>query len=354
MIRNIISLALITGLLILFTGCPYGYKYDEGRFPTDPVNFTAVNSIFDDYNSTSPVIESEFYLYFSSNRNSFGEEFDIVGDHFHLLWDKDEGSLTINNQPSSWQDYEYTDSLFSRINTGYNEFGPVSVPFYLYSDSGSVIYIDMIAYSNDETGNQDLKIAWFFGDGINAPLGEGVCEGPEPVLFLNSNANDAYLSFYGPAFLWNEHGVDPSRISELIFCSDRTGNFDIYQTPVPAYSFLLDFLQKDTVVDIIPVEIMNSSFQDKCPYTNGDLLVFTSDRPGGFGGFDLYYSIRNGSAWSEPANFGEKINTEYDEYRPIVLMYYEFVNDLMLFSSNRPGGKGGYDLYYVGISKMIN
>ena len=28
---------------------------------------------------------------------------------------------------------------------------------------------------------------------------------------------------------------------------------------------------------------------------------------------------------------------------------YEFNNDFMIFSSNRPGGLGGFDLYYVGI-----
>jgi hypothetical protein len=35
------------------------------------------------------------------------------------------------------------------------------------------------------------------------------------------------------------------------------------------------------------------------------------------------------------------------------MMFYEYQNDLMLFSSDRPGGKGGYDLYYVGIAGMI-
>jgi hypothetical protein len=28
-----------------------------------------------------------------------------------------------------------------------------------------------------------------------------------------------------------------------------------------------------------------------------------------------------------------------------------FINDLMIFSSNRPGGKGGFDLYYAGIPR---
>jgi hypothetical protein len=81
------------------------------------------------------------------------------------------------------------------------------------------------------------------------------------------------------------------------------------------------------------------------------MMVFVSDRPGGFGGFDLYYSTFDGSAWSDPVNFGEKINTEYDEYRPIILETDRrfFMNDFMIFSSNRPGGMGGFDLYYAGL-----
>ena len=52
-------------------------------------------------------------------------------------------------------------------------------------------------------------------------------------------------------------------------------------------------------------------------------MVFTSNRQGGFGGFDLWYSIFDGTEWSEPKNFGERINTEYDEYRPFCFGCYK-------------------------------
>ena len=64
------------------------------------------------------------------------------------------------------------------------------------------------------------------------------------------------------------------------------------------------------------------------------------------------YSNNKDGKWSEPVNFGEKINTSSDEYRPIVKPQWDFINDLMIFSSNRPGGKGGFDLYFVGIGKI--
>ncbi|MEB2785365.1 hypothetical protein [Algoriphagus persicinus] len=88
------------------------------------------------------------------------------------------------------------------------------------------------------------------------------------------------------------------------------------------------------------------------PFVYADLLVFSSDRPGGFGGYDLYYSHKTGDGWSEPVNFGPKINSEFDEFRPIVSDSWEFSNQVMIFSSNRPGGLGGFDLYFVGIPKF--
>lgn len=88
------------------------------------------------------------------------------------------------------------------------------------------------------------------------------------------------------------------------------------------------------------------------PFVYGDLLVFSSDRPGGFGGYDLYYSQKTANGWTVPINFGPKINSEFDEYRPVVSEQPEFSNRLMIFSSNRPGGLGGFDLYFVGIPKF--
>jgi hypothetical protein len=358
MIKQLAGFFIVAGLLLLLTGCPYyGYKYDEGHFPYDPINFEDVNSEYDDYNSTAPFIESESYLYFSSNRNSNGANFDIVGSNFRIYWDKNDGKLTVDDKPHSWKNYDYTDSLFSLMNTSYDEYGPYSLPLQVWH-SNSYYYTDLIIFSNDEPGNQDLKFVYFHGSGDNPAPSDGTFHGPHPISFLNTGSDDAYLTFYGQGFIiyqyygW-DYGWEPLKISELLFCSDRNGNFDIFQAAVPSYSSLIDFLSDSTGSPVSPVTILNSDADDKCPYVAGELLVFASNRPGGFGGYDLYYSQRDGDTWSEPVNFGQRVNSEFDEYRPIIISKYEFDNDMMIFSSNRPGGKGGYDLYYAGIAKMI-
>jgi len=47
-------------------------------------------------------------------------------------------------------------------------------------------------------------------------------------------------------------------------------------------------------------------------------MIFTSDRPGGRGGSDLYVSNRRGDHWSTPVNLGEPVNSMADEFAPCV------------------------------------
>jgi len=161
---------------------------------------------------------------------------------------------------------------------------------------------------------------------------------PKPVTFLNSGKDDAYPCL-------NQDS------SSIYFCSNRSGNFDIYKVDLDPTKNLLSNLSDTSFRMVTKDANLSSTYDDKCPYIMGNLMVFASNRPGGFGGYDLYYSTFSNGQWSAPVNFGNKINTQYDEYRPIISSVWEFDNNFMLFSSNRPGGKGGFDLYYVGVKK---
>jgi hypothetical protein len=74
----------------------------------------------------------------------------------------------------------------------------------------------------------------------------------------------------------------------------------------------------------------------------GDEIYFTSDRPGGFGGRDLYRIRRlpNGE-WSLPLNLGPQVNTPYDEDAPFV--HSDGVT--LFFSSNGHNTMGGFDIF---------
>ena len=71
------------------------------------------------------------------------------------------------------------------------------------------------------------------------------------------------------------------------------------------------------------------------------ILYFVSDRPGGFGGMDIWYSLVKEGAATEPVNLGPQVNTADDEMTP----FYDQRNGILYFSSDRDGGKGGFDIY---------
>jgi outer membrane protein OmpA-like peptidoglycan-associated protein len=75
---------------------------------------------------------------------------------------------------------------------------------------------------------------------------------------------------------------------------------------------------------------------------NGRMLFFSSNRPGGQGGKDLWYSIKDESGkWREPVNLGEEINTSGDEMSPFI----HFDGKTLYFASNGRPGMGGFDIY---------
>jgi len=71
-------------------------------------------------------------------------------------------------------------------------------------------------------------------------------------------------------------------------------------------------------------------------------LYFSSDRPGGYGGLDLWFSIRlTTGQYTRAYNCGSRINTDYDEVTP----YFDNREQMLYFSSNNPETMGGFDVY---------
>jgi hypothetical protein len=77
--------------------------------------------------------------------------------------------------------------------------------------------------------------------------------------------------------------------------------------------------------------------------SNGRYMYFTAcDRPGGMGSCDIYFSAFNDGRWSEPYNLRAPVNTSHWESQPSI----SADGKTLFFSSNRPGGMGGKDLWY--------
>jgi tetratricopeptide (TPR) repeat protein len=74
---------------------------------------------------------------------------------------------------------------------------------------------------------------------------------------------------------------------------------------------------------------------------NGNQLIFASDRPGGFGGLDLYISNKTKGTWGPAINLGPEINTPFNEDRPFLINNGKTI----FFASQGHENIGGYDLF---------
>jgi hypothetical protein len=75
---------------------------------------------------------------------------------------------------------------------------------------------------------------------------------------------------------------------------------------------------------------------------DGQILIFSSDRAGGYGGYDLYISQKLPiGIWGQPINMGSKINTKYDENYP----NFGVDQNVLYFASTGHTNMGGFDLF---------
>jgi serine/threonine protein kinase/Tol biopolymer transport system component len=92
-------------------------------------------------------------------------------------------------------------------------------------------------------------------------------------------------------------------------------------------------------------QIVNDDSHDCIPSIskNGFELYFTSERSGGHGGYDLWMTTRQteGEPWGKPENLGPIVNSAHKDWGPSISRDGLFLH----FSSNRPGGYGLYDMW---------
>lgn len=122
----------------------------------------------------------------------------------------------------------------------------------------------------------------------------------------------------------------------LYIYSDE-GNGDIYYT---------NNLSEDTWSEPIALNnnINSSGYSEKSvsQSADGNTLFFSSNRPGGYGGFDIYYSTKNRKdEWGPSKNLGKVINTEGDEDGSFI----QYDGKTLYFSSTGHSGMGGYDIF---------
>jgi outer membrane protein OmpA-like peptidoglycan-associated protein len=165
---------------------------------------------------------------------------------------------------------------------------------------------------------------------------------PEPVNSIYWDC-DGFLTADGNAFLFTSErtgGIGEYHRGGYFFHGGYEGNTDIYVS-----------VKTDTGWSH-PVNLgtaINTPYAERSPFLHPDgrTLYFSSDGHYGLGGMDVFKTVKlsdtSWNDWSEPVNLGKDINTSGND------IAYKITTDgsLAYFSSNRPGGKGGYDIYSI-------
>ena len=141
-----------------------------------------------------------------------------------------------------------------------------------------------------------------------------------PVVNIKFNDSDLALSADGKTlYIYKDEGLGDIYVSERL-ADDSWG-----------------------VPEALP-GIINSTFREESVSVtkDGDILYFSSERPGGFGGSDIYVCTKDSKGeWSKVKNLGSSINTELNDDNPFI----DYDSKTLYFSSRGRKGMGGYDIY---------
>lgn len=197
-----------------------------------------------------------------------------------------------------------------KINTPFNDILPVQSP----SD------IHHFYFSSDRV--YGLKKSKQFKE-FQVDFSDGEWEKLFDIFSSENNKNTIFLDFYDgndkiAYFLGPSQDIGSIFVSNYSHAAKQLSTSDKLEAPINAeYGFRhLQFINDSTI-------------------------VFSSNKEGGYGGYDLYFTgIRNGQ-WFEPINLGDKINTSFDEISPFITKNGEN----LFFSSNNLNSIGGFDVF---------
>ena len=217
----------------------------------------------------------------------------------------------------------YVENLGEKLNTKYDEIAPVPSPNFSSKVYFSSNRAGSLGGLRNDAGLKDSKYGSYNLDMYSVVLSNGEWSTVEAAnTTSNSPKKEVLLDFNGSGsvmFYLKYFGTNESEIYVDTFANQSEG---------PKLT----------------------QFQSKFNAENGDnyltffgdtVTLFSSQRPGGFGGYDIYYSVFRNGNWTAPTNLGPTINSAYDEVSP----FLSTNGRSLFFSSNNQKSIGGLDVF---------
>ncbi len=216
-----------------------------------------------------------------------------------------------------------TKAELSNLGTSINSEYPDYVP--LISADGKILFFT--SRRPGSTGNEVNPYGEFYEDIYQANMEDGKWQNAKNLAApVNSNSHDACV------------GLTPEGQTLLIYRTSKSlVAGDIYSSAFDGASWTAPNL----ISAINTEEYLEPS---ACYSPDGNTIYFSSNRPGGYGGKDIYKvtKLPNGK-WSLPSNLGPNINTPYEEDAPFI---HPDGKRLYFSSTGLQENMGGYDVYF--------
>ncbi|HCX21999.1 MAG TPA: hypothetical protein DHN29_08795, partial [Cytophagales bacterium] len=227
-------------------------------------------------------------------------------------------TVLINLVPGVAQNVE-ADKLGANVNSQYIEHSPIISP------DGKRLYFSRRYHPDNVGGVDDVEDIWV--SELDEATGEWM-----PAKNLGAPLNTA-----GPNFISSITVVDGK---ETLILGNRYGKKGRMYSGVSMSS-----RDGDTFEEPASVEVTNDyNYSPKVDYflgNSGNTMIISAERDDSYGGRDLYVCFRDDKIWSEPKNLGNDINTATDDFSPFLGMD----DKTLYFTSSGYSGYGGADIY---------
>lgn len=218
----------------------------------------------------------------------------------------------------------FVENLGRNVNTEFDEYGPIQSP----TKQGRFYFSSARSETNgglrDQAGLEDVVRGFYSADMFQIDL-------------INGNWS-AVLPFE-PLLCSPKHDIlqDFSTDGSIIY---YIKSHDL--TSGTLYSDTFNLSEDDIKMPAPTILPFKAELGDKDLYVFSDsLIIFSGNRPEGFGGYDLYYAQKKLGQWQEAVNFGSNINTSSNELAPFLAKNGKTI----FFSSDRLETYGGYDIF---------